>query len=140
MEVLLCFHAFRWGSSNIAAKSFKRLSLNDACKAAAFYIPDHGTHILKEQPERALKFVAWVAFMLDRKDLLPPDWWLLHCESQDKLKGILFTKGYPLRLFVITDKVDGRLWWCLHKQCDHLTPWFITMADPTAASAAIQSR
>ena len=84
--------------------------------------------------------------MLDKKSSPPRDWWRLHDDSQDKLKGILLTKGYPLRLSVMREKRDERdeedcqLWWCIHKQCEHPTPWFIAVADATVASAAIQSR
>ena len=77
--------------------------------------------------------------MLNKKTTPPCDWWWLHPESQDRLKYVLLSKNYPLRLSVMRNAEDEKLWWCLHKQSGP-TPWFIAVEDPTAASAAVQSR
>ena len=140
IEVLLCFHAFRWGSSDITPpRPSQRLSIDDACKAVGFYLPEYGTRSFEVQPERASKFIAWVSCMLNKKTTPPCDWWWLHPESQDRLKYVLLSKNYPLRLSVMRNAEDEKLWWCLHKQSGP-TPWFIAVEDPTAASAAVQSR
>ncbi|KAI1783022.1 hypothetical protein LXA43DRAFT_1068047 [Ganoderma leucocontextum] len=140
LEVLMGFHAFRWGSSDVTSLKVKRLSLADACKAVGFYLPKHGTGILEDEPHRAPKIIAWVSSILDKQLTPPPDWWCLHPDSQDAHKKVLMTKGYPLRLSVLCNKDDGKAWWCLHKQYQHQSPWFIAVEDATVASAAIQSR
>ena len=138
VEALLTFHAFRWGSSEIEATR-KRMSLQEACKTLGFYLPYHGTGFLEKEEGKARGLVAWVSHMLSKRNP-PPDWWLLHPDSVYKLKRILKTKGYPLRLSVLCNKADSALWWCIHKQSHHRSQWFIVVEDATAASAAIQSR
>ena len=139
METLLNFLAFRWGSSEIKPTK-KRLSLQEACKAVGFYTPFHGTGFFEKEPQMASTFIAWVSRMLDQHHPPPADWWLLHPDSVYKLKRVLKTKGYPIRLSVIRNEEDGTLWWCIHKQSPHHCPWTIVIKEPTAAAAAMQSR
>ena len=140
LEMLLYFHGFRWGSSEIKPTlKGKRLSLDHACRAVGFYLPDNGTSLLEEEDHRGVKFIAWVSHLVDKKDP-PSDWWLLHPDTQPRLKDILTDRGYPLRLSVLRNEVDGMLWWSLHKWDQHLVPWFIIVEDPTVASAAMQKR
>ncbi|PIL27311.1 hypothetical protein GSI_10458 [Ganoderma sinense ZZ0214-1] len=140
VEVLLRFHAFRWGSSDITTLKHKRLSLEQACRAVGFYLPKHGSDILVDEVDRAPKFVAWVSLMLDKTTPPPSDWWWLHADSCDRLKNVLLTKGYPLRLSVLHDEEGDRHWWCLRRVSQPNSLRIIVVEDPTVASAAFQSR
>ena len=138
LEVLMGFHAFRWGSSDITALNLKRVPLPDACRAVGFYLADIDKQSLEEESQKA-SFVAWVSAMLDKTTSPPPDWCWFHSDSQHHLKQILKADNYPLRLSVLRNKADPRAWWCLHERPQHRCPWFIVLDNSMVALAAIQS-